>query len=72
MGYDDSMLLFARPSFIRGLGRAIDLGATRNSYNAPAAPSEADSAALASDWAAVGKDVRGALLAYSGGARHGR
>ena len=48
MGYDDSMLLFARPSFIRGLGRAIDLGATRNSYNAPAAPSEADSAALAS------------------------
>lgn len=61
MGFDEATLLFAEPSFIRGVGRAVDLGATRNNYNDSDTPEEADARALRSDWAAVGKDLRSAM-----------
>lgn len=64
MGFDESTLLFADPSFIRGVGRAVDLGATRNIYNDSDTPEEADVRALRSDWVAVGKDLRSAMRAF--------
>ena len=64
MGYDDSTLLFANPGFFRGLGRAIDLGATRNVYNDSDSPAAADSKALRSDWVSVGKDLGTAVTGF--------
>lgn len=61
MGYDESTLLFAKPSFVRGMGRAIDLGATRDVYNDSKSPKEADTKALRTDWVATGKDIRKAM-----------
>lgn len=57
MGFDESSLLYAEPSFFRGMGRALDLGATRNVYNDSPTPAVADRRALCSDWAAVGRDM---------------
>lgn len=64
MGFDESTLLFAEPSFVRGMGRAIDLGATRNAYNDSKTPKEADTRALRSDWASVGADLGSALRVF--------
>ena len=69
MGFDEATLLFAEPSFVRGMGRAIDLGATRNAYNDSRTPKEADTRALRSDWASVGADLGSALRMF--GSRRG-
>ena len=61
MGFDDASLLYAEPSFFRGMGRAFDLGAVRNVYNDSPTPSAADMRAARSDWAAVGKDMKLAI-----------
>lgn len=53
--------LFARPSFIEGFARAIDIGSTMNEYNKNQTPEEADSKAIQSDWKAVGDDIYFAL-----------
>ena len=53
--------LFARPSFIEGIARLVDLGGTLNTYNASRTPEEADARALYEDWKAVGHDLRLAL-----------
>lgn len=65
MGFDESTLLFSEPSFIRGLGRAIDLGATRNQYNDSETPEEADVRAMRSDWVSVGKDIMTSISSFS-------
>lgn len=64
MNYDYATLLFANPGFSRGLGRAIDLGATRNVYNDSDSPASADAQALKSDWISVGKDLESAMTDF--------
>lgn len=61
MGRTD--FLFAKPSFLTGLGRTIDLGAVleRSSYNISTTSPEADSWAIANDWLVVGQDLRSAI-----------
>ncbi len=56
-----SMLLFARPSFLEGMARIVDVGGTLNEYNTSLTPEQADYIALSSDWWAVGDALRGAI-----------
>ncbi len=55
--------LFARPSFLTGVARVFDLGATlsQHSYNDWSDGDRADAAAIASDWGVVGDDLRLAM-----------
>lgn len=53
--------LFARPSFLGGMASVLDIGGTLVEYNAALTPEQADAMALASDWAAVGGDLRTAM-----------
>ena len=57
--------LFARPSFLEGYGRALDIGATLNEYNHSKTPEEADTAAIKSDWQAVGDSIEYAIEKFS-------
>ena len=50
--------LFAKPNFVSGMGRAIDLGATMTQYNLSDTPEEADAKALYNDWFVVGDEIR--------------
>ncbi len=60
--FDDyTNLLYARPTFLSGVARVLDLGGTLNSYNRSVSPEVADRLALASDWFAVGQDLRRAI-----------
>jgi hypothetical protein len=45
--------LFARPSFMEGMGRNFDILGTMNRYNYAKTGEEADRIALMADWAAV-------------------
>lgn len=56
--------LFARPSFLEGVSRVIDLGATMQEYNTSKTESQADFEALRNDWCAVGHDLRSAIKEY--------
>ncbi|MBI3922628.1 MAG: hypothetical protein HY318_14490 [Armatimonadetes bacterium] len=56
-----SDMLFARPSFIEGVARLMDLGCTLQDYNRSLTPEEADFLALRSDWCAVGNELRLAM-----------
>lgn len=53
--------LFARPSFIEGMARVLDLGDTLTEYNESLTGSQADLIALRSDWEMVGQDLRTAV-----------
>lgn len=55
-----STFLFARPSFLEGIGRIFDLGNTLNEYNRSQTPQDADARALASDWRVVGEEIASA------------
>ncbi len=57
-------ILFARPSFWEGMGRIFDFSNTLSEYNVSITPQQADSLALASDWRAVGKDLRDAMQRF--------
>lgn len=50
--------LFAEPSFLEGFARLFDPAGFLNVYNYSATPEEADNKALASDWIAIGNDMR--------------
>lgn len=52
-----STILFARPSFMEGMGRVLDLGATMQEYNVSPTPEEADEIAFQADWEAVNEDI---------------
>ncbi len=52
-----SSLLFASPSFLEGMARAVDFGDFLTEYNSSPAPELADLNALQSDWMAVGQDM---------------
>ncbi len=53
--------LFAMPSFTSGMARVLDLGGLYDSYNTSLSDEAADRAALASDWRAVGSDLKQAM-----------
>ncbi len=59
---DFTCVLFARPSFIEGVARLVDIGGTINEYNTSASPVVADCTALAGDWNQVGADIRQAAI----------
>lgn len=59
-------LLFARPSFLEGMGRLVDVGGTLTEFNQSATPETADATALASDWRAIGQDFVAALGSVNG------
>jgi hypothetical protein len=56
-----SDFLFARPSFIEGVSRALDIGGTLQAYNESTSPEKADAIALASDWCAIAEDFKVAI-----------
>ena len=57
-------LLYATPSFLEGVARAIDIGDTLTEYNGFESSAEADTHALRSDWQTVGDDLRRAMSQY--------
>ncbi len=57
--------LVAKPSFLSGLARALDIGATLPSYNISKTASEADIKALRSDWENVGQDLSHSIKGHS-------
>jgi hypothetical protein len=61
--YDD--YIFAKPTFLRGVGRVVDLGGslTRAAFIISDSPAEADRRALASDVRIIARDMNAALAA---------
>lgn len=53
--------LLAKPSFIEGASRVLDLGATLQSYNGSESGERADYTALLNDWIMTGNDIRNSL-----------
>lgn len=53
-----------RPSFIEGASYIMDLSSGESRYNVNLTEKEADLDSLASDWVAVGKDMRKAFELY--------
>lgn len=62
---DNSMILFARPSFLEGMARVLDVGGTLNEYNSSLSPEQADYAALSADWRAVGEAIKQAATQFA-------
>jgi hypothetical protein len=60
-----SSFLFARPSFIEGVARIVDVGGTLNVYNVAPDGATADAWASAADWQAVGDCMKQSILRYS-------
>jgi hypothetical protein len=58
---DYSDILYARPSFLEGMARALDLGGTLQEYNQSPTGAMADGYALRADWRAVGQDLTDAF-----------
>ncbi|MGB8261571.1 MAG: hypothetical protein WCE75_14515 [Terracidiphilus sp.] len=56
-----SDVLFARPSFVSGAARVLDLGGVFDVYNVSKTPQEADERAIESDWRAIGGDLHDAM-----------
>ncbi len=56
-----SDLLYAQPSFLEGLGRLSDFSGALDWYNYSTTEQEADRLAIASDWYAIGDDLRSAV-----------
>jgi hypothetical protein len=55
---DYTSFLFARPSFLEGMSRALDLGGTLQEYNRSRSGIDADETALRMDWMALEEDIR--------------
>ena len=53
--------LYAKPSFLSGAARLVDIGGVFDQYNTSDSEEEADSLALASDWSVIGDDLRQAM-----------
>jgi hypothetical protein len=56
-----SDFLFARPSFVEGMARSIDLFGVLQEYNKSPSENAADSKALYHDFKAVGNDIARAV-----------
>ncbi len=57
-----ALYLFARPSFLEGIGRIADFGGALNQYNWSTTPEVADRIALEQDLAAVVDELAAATL----------
>ena len=62
--YSISNRLFVNPSIIEGMARLFDFGNNLQVYNTSPASAEADTAALKSDWYAVGQDMKDSISTY--------
>lgn len=58
MTEDLSTFLFARPSFMTGVARTLDIGATFDAWNESATPELADQRALRADFLAAANEFR--------------
>ncbi len=58
-----SSLVYARPSFLRGIARIFDVTGSLNEYNTSPTSEQADYRALESDWRVVGEDIQEAMNA---------
>jgi hypothetical protein len=56
--------LFAKPSFVEGISRILDLGNTLQKYNTSENEIEADARALKSDWEVIGNDLKSSIKTY--------
>lgn len=56
-----SDFLFAKPSFIEGVSRVLDIGSTLTEYNTSLNGVQADIRAMSADWKAVGEDMKKAV-----------
>jgi hypothetical protein len=56
--------LFARPSFIEGMSRVMDLGSNLQVYNHSKTELDADAKAIHNDWRMVGKDIESSIEEY--------
>ena len=61
---DYTGLLYAQPSMLEGIARTLDIGGVFDDYNFSAGPQEADAAATASDWYAVGAALNSAIKGF--------
>ena len=64
---DFSTILFARPSFLEGMGRIMDFGDVLQEYNRSLTPQQTDSLAILADWGAVAQDIGAAVRQYEEG-----
>ena len=64
-----SSFLFARPSFLEGVARVLDLGGTLQEYNSSITPQQADALALNADWRAVNEEFARAMFQVSSESR---
>ena len=53
--------LYAQPSFLGGIGRALNLFGRGAQYNFSSTGDKADRQAIAADWRVVGDDLRQAM-----------
>ncbi|VAW32302.1 hypothetical protein MNBD_CHLOROFLEXI01-1053 [hydrothermal vent metagenome] len=62
-GYESiySEYLFARPSFLEGVGRIVDFTNMLEKYNSSSSTKAADLRAIRADWNAVGSDIQQAI-----------
>jgi hypothetical protein len=60
---DYTTVLYARPSFLEGMARVIDLGGTLTEYNVSLSGADADYSALYADARAIGQDMRAVIVA---------
>lgn len=56
--------LYARPSFIEGMSRNVDIFNTLREYNESETPMQADIDALKNDWCVVGEDLHSSIKTY--------
>ena len=56
--------IYARPSFLEGVARIMDIGGTLNEYNYASDGQQADAIAIWSDWAVIGQDMYTAMGIY--------
>ena len=56
-----SDFLVARPSFLTGMARLLDLWGAFDEYNVSPDGRAADALALRADWAVIGQDLRTAI-----------
>jgi len=61
-----STYLFSIPSFLSGVARIFDLGATFSDYNESSSPYEADYNAIYLDWLMTGKDIENSVKKNKG------
>ncbi len=61
----ESDFLFSMPSFLKGMGRTLDLFGTMDEYNTSTSPEEADSRALMQDGLAIKRDMSRVIKDFS-------